>query len=146
MEDRFGIPRGALNLTRVNQRLDTWTLIVDLNNDEDNCTARYVDSFSSAAADDQPRETDLIELTTGEGIMYVSQASKWSNDQNNGRNHFLLEVLQPDYHVHEVGVRDDVTSWREGDKIVVASTDFDWEQVMNKPFLSLFFSLKIMIK
>ncbi len=42
---------------------------------------------------------------------------------------FFVEVAEIEgFGFYTIEVEDDVSSWRKNDKVVIASTDFDWEQ------------------
>ena len=41
---------------------------------------------------------------------------------------FLEVVDAATFGTEVIEVADDVSSWRQGDQVVIASTDYDWEQ------------------
>ena len=48
--------------------------------------------------------------------------------ENNWPHQFFVEVVDAaTFGTYTIEVQDDV-DWRQGDEIVIASTDFDWEQ------------------
>ncbi|XP_019641535.1 PREDICTED: transmembrane protein 2-like [Branchiostoma belcheri] len=81
------------------------------------------DTVMYSVTEDTPATADKV-FTTSDGVEFrVSAASWWAN----GQKHLEMSVdaVSPDT---VISLKDDVTSWQPGDRIVLASTDYNMEQ------------------
>jgi len=115
---------------------DSWIYMIDRKDDG------TVEIFSAMDNNDDTKTLATTELSaTINGILYrvknvvPSEAnSKWGN---NGARIDLKLVAAENYDIYELKLADDVSSWQPGDKLVIASTDYNFNQVEEVEIVSV---------
>lgn len=124
LEKMIGLEKNSLHLTSLSDTSEAWSLIVDMENPNDN----FQESFDliETPEDMDGTQTELLKLQKGNIVFQTRN----SNSHNGfGIDELFVHVVDTNNNnQHVVEVIDDVSSWQVGDQIVITSTDFDWEQ------------------
>ncbi|XP_021362399.1 transmembrane protein 2-like [Mizuhopecten yessoensis] len=89
--------------------------------------SKTIESFEPYKVGGIHQTSSATMLSDDKGIKFFVES--YTRSLGFGASTAIFEVTYTDQSIPIITVSDNVTSWQEGDKVIITSTDYDWEQV-----------------